>query len=120
MEEAEDALRDGDLDGALTVRPKRWRRCATGCRTLARRWPRSSARTATARAASATWLRRPERHRPLGRRPGETARIGSDENMVQNDPTARAGTAGRNPPPLGRLTRPLEELDYLKRLLQMF
>ncbi|MFZ1347122.1 MAG: DUF4175 family protein, partial [Tabrizicola sp.] len=58
---------------------------------------------------------------PLGRRPGESARIGSDQNMVQNDPDQRAqellDEIRRRS---GELTRPLEELDYLKRLLQMF
>ena len=57
----------------------------------------------------------------LGRRQGDTARIGSDENMVQNDPDTRArellDEIRRRS---GELTRPLEELDYLKRLLQMF
>ena len=58
---------------------------------------------------------------PLGREPGETARIGSDENMVQNDPNQRAqellDEIRRRS---GDLARPSEELDYLKRLLQLF
>jgi hypothetical protein len=58
---------------------------------------------------------------PLGREPGDTARIGSDENMVQNDPNQRAqellDEIRRRS---GELVRPSEELDYLKRLLQLF
>jgi hypothetical protein len=58
---------------------------------------------------------------PLGREPGDTARIGSDQNMVQNDPNARAqellDEIRRRS---GDLSRSGEELDYLKRLLQLF
>ena len=57
----------------------------------------------------------------LGRKEGETARIGSDENMVQNDPNQRAqDLLDEIRRRSGDLARPSEEQDYLKRLLQLF
>ena len=63
----------------------------------------------------------PDGRDPLGREQGDAARIGSDRNMVQNDPDKRAqelmDEIRRRS---GEAERPAEELDYLKRLLDLF
>jgi len=122
MEEAEDALRDGDLGGALDRQAEAMEAMRDGMQDFAEaladeQRENREANAGDQEAGSAD----PNGRDPLGRRPGDTARIGSDDNMVQNDPNQRAqellDEIRRRS---GELIRPSEELDYLKRLLQLF
>ncbi len=122
MEEAEDALRDGDLDGALDRQAEAMEALRDGMQNLGEALAEEQRQNRDGQGGERDFgSADPNGTDPLGRRPGETARIGSDENMVQNDPNERAqellDEIRRRS---GELTRPLEELDYLKRLLQMF
>jgi uncharacterized protein (TIGR02302 family) len=122
MEEAEDALRDGDLDGALDRQAEAMEALRDGMRDFGEALAEEQRQNREAQGGDRDFgSADPNGTDPLGRRPGETARIGSDENMVQNDPDVRAqellDEIRRRS---GELARPLEELDYLKRLLQMF
>jgi uncharacterized protein (TIGR02302 family) len=122
MEEAEDALRDGDLDGALDRQAEAMEALRDGMRDFGEALAEEQRQNRDGQGGERDFgSADPQGTDPLGRRPGETARIGSDENMVQNDPDLRAqellDEIRRRS---GELTRPLEELDYLKRLLQMF
>lgn len=122
MEEAEDALRDGDLDGALDRQAEAMEALRDGMRDFGEALAEEQRQNRDGQGGERDFgSADPQGTDPLGRRPGETARIGSDENMVQNDPDVRAqellDEIRRRS---GELTRPLEELDYLKRLLQMF
>ena len=122
MEEAEDALRDGDLDGALDRQAEAMEALRDGMQNLGEALAEEQRQNRDGQGGERDFgSADPNGTDPLGRRPGETARIGSDENMVQNDPNERAqellDEIRRRS---GDLTRPLEELDYLKRLLQMF
>ncbi len=122
MEEAEEALRDGDLDGALDRQADAMEAMRDGLQNfgeaLAEEQRENRGATGENREFGSA---DPNGTDPLGREPGDSARIGSDRNMVQNDPNARAqellDEIRRRS---GDLTRPGEELDYLKRLLQLF
>ena len=122
MEEAEDALREGDLGGALDRQAEAMEALRDGMQQFGRALAEEQRQNRDAQGGDRDFgSADPQGTDPLGRRPGETARIGSDENMVQNDPDLRAqellDEIRRRS---GDLARPLEELDYLKRLLQMF
>jgi uncharacterized protein (TIGR02302 family) len=122
MEEAEDALRDGDLSGALDRQADAMEALRDGMQNFGEAMAEEQRQNRDGQGGERDFgSADPNGTDPLGRRPGDTARIGSDENMVQNDPDTRAqellDEIRRRS---GELTRPLEELDYLKRLLQMF
>jgi uncharacterized protein (TIGR02302 family) len=122
MEEAEDALRDGDLDGALDRQAEALEALRDGMQNFGEAMADEQRENRDAQGGNQEFgSADPNGTDPLGRRPGETARIGSDENMVQNTPDVRAqellDEIRRRS---GELARPLEELDYLKRLLQLF
>lgn len=122
MEQAEQALRDGDLDGALDRQAEAMEALRNGMRDFGEALAQEQRENRDSQGGNRDiGSADPQGSDPLGRRPGETARIGSDENMVQNTPDQRAqellDEIRRRS---GDLARPLEELDYLKRLLQMF
>ncbi|MFO1201299.1 MAG: TIGR02302 family protein [Tabrizicola sp.] len=122
MEEAENALRDGDLSGALDRQAEAMEALRDGMQNFGEALAEEQRQNRDGQGGDQEFgSADPNGTDPLGRKPGETARIGSDENMVQNDPDQRAqellDEIRRRS---GELTRPLEELDYLKRLLQMF
>ena len=122
MEQAEDALRDGDLDGALDRQAEAMEALRDGMQDFAEALAEENRDKRDGQGGEREFgSADPNGTDPLGRKQGETARIGTDENMVQNDPNQRAqellDEIRRRS---GELTRPLEELDYLKRLLQMF
>lgn len=122
MEEAEDALRNGDLDGALDLQAEAMEALRDGMRDFGEALADEQRQNRDGQGGERDMgSADPQGTDPLGRRPGEAARIGSDENMVQNNPDVRAqDLLDEIRRRSGELTRPLEELDYLKRLLQMF
>ncbi|WP_374647132.1 TIGR02302 family protein [Tabrizicola sp.] len=122
MDEAEEALRQGDLDGALDRQAEAMEAMRDGLRNFGEALADEQRQNREGQGnerdlGSAD----PSGRDPLGREPGDTARIGSDRNMVQTDPNKRAqellDELRRRS---GELTRPSEELDYFKRLLQLF
>ncbi|WP_136646348.1 TIGR02302 family protein [Tabrizicola sp. YIM 78059] len=122
MEQAEEALRSGDLDGALDRQAEAMEAMRDGLQNFGEALAQEQRENRDAQGGDQRFgSADPAGRDPLGRRPGETARIGSDENMVQNDPNRRAqellDEIRRRS---GELMRPTEELDYLKRLLQLF
>ena len=122
MEEAEDALRRGDLDGALDRQAEAMEAMRDGLQDFGEALAQEQREERDGQGGNQEFgSADPNGRDPLGREAGETARIGSDENMVQNDPNQRAqellDEIRRRS---GDLARPSEELDYLKRLLQLF
>lgn len=122
MKEAEDALNNGDLDGALDRQAEAMEALRDGMQRFGEAMAEQGRENRDGQGGDhELGSADPKGTDPLGRKQGETARIGSDENMVQNDPNLRAqellDEIRRRS---GELARPLEELDYLKRLLQMF
>lgn len=122
MDQAEEALRRGDLDGALDRQAEAMEALRDGMQDFGEALAQEQRENRDQQGGDQRFgSADPAGRDPLGRRPGETARIGSDENMVQNDPNRRAqellDEIRRRS---GELMRPSEELDYLKRLLQLF
>jgi hypothetical protein len=122
MDEAEEALRQGDLDGALDRQAEAMEAMRDGMRNFGEAMAEEQREQRGADGENQEFgSADPNGRDPLGREQGETARIGSDSNMVQNDPNQRAqellDELRRRS---GELTRPSEELDYFKRLLQLF
>ncbi len=121
MEEAEEALRRGDLDGALDRQAEAMEAMRDGLQDFGEALAQEQREQRDGQEGQEFGSADPNGRDPLGREPGDTARIGSDENMVQNDPNARAqellDEIRRRS---GDLSRSGEELDYLKRLLQLF
>jgi uncharacterized protein (TIGR02302 family) len=121
MRQAERALDEGDLDGALDHQADAMEAMREGMQefgeALAEENRDGQENGGTQEAGRAD----PEGRDPLGREPGDAARIGSDRNMVQNDPDKRAqDLLDEIRRRSGEAGRPAEELDYLKRLLDMF
>ncbi|NPD14248.1 DUF4175 domain-containing protein [Xinfangfangia sp. D13-10-4-6] len=124
MREAEEALRQGDLAGALDKQAEAMERMRQGMRDLGEaladieREPGAEGGNQDPREARRV---DPNAVDPLGREPGSSARIGSDRNMVQNTPDQRAqellDEIRRRS---GEAARPDAELDYLRRLLELF
>jgi uncharacterized protein (TIGR02302 family) len=122
MEDAERALRQGDLDGALDRQAEAMEAMRDGLRDFGEALAQEQRQNREGNGGDRdVGSADPNGRDPLGRQPGDSARIGSDQNMVQNDPNARAqellDEIRRRS---GDLTRPGEELDYLKRLLDLF
>jgi uncharacterized protein (TIGR02302 family) len=121
MRQAERALDEGDLDGALDRQADAMEAMREGLEdfgdALAQEQRDGQEQGGTQEAGRVD----PDGRDPLGREPGDAARIGSDRNMVQNDPDQRAqellDEIRRRS---GEAMRPAEELDYLRRLLDLF
>ena len=123
MEEAERALRDGDLGGALDRQADAMESLREGMRDLGEALAQDMQREGQAQEGEAFGQNDPNSGRdPLGREPGESARIGSDRNMLQGDDVYRRAQdlldeiRRRS----GDQLRSTTERDYLKRLLDLF
>ena len=122
MKEAERALEEGDLDGALDHQADAMEAMRDGMKDFGEALAEEHRRDGQEPGGSERADRAdPTGRDPLGREQGDSARIGSDRNMVQNDPDKRAqelmDEIRRRS---GEAERPAEELDYLKRLLDLF
>jgi uncharacterized protein (TIGR02302 family) len=122
MRQAERSLEDGDLDGALDHQADALEAMREGMKDFGEALAEEQRQEGEQNGGTQEAGRAdPNGKDPLGREPGDSARIGSDQNMVQNDPDKRAQDLleelrRRS----GEAQRPTEELDYLKRLLDLF
>jgi uncharacterized protein (TIGR02302 family) len=123
MEEAERALRDGDLGGALDRQAEAMEALREGMRDLGEALAQDQMREGQAHEGEAFGQNDPSSNRdPLGRETGDSARIGSDRNMLQGKDVYRRAQdlldeiRRRS----GDQQRPEQERDYLKRLLDLF
>lgn len=121
MDEAEEALRQGDLSGALDRQAEAMESMREGLRRLGNAMAQNDPvengeGEPQGRADPGSALD------PLGRERDDGARIGSDRNMVQGDDIYRRAQdlldeiRRRS----GEQARPEQERDYLKRLLDLF
>ena len=123
MGEAEQALRDGDLGGALDRQAEAMEALRQGMRDLGEALAQDQQRNGEAQHGEAFGRDDPNSRRdPLGREPGNSARIGSDRNLLQGEDVYRKAQnlldeiRRRS----GDQQRPTQERDYLKRLLDLF
>jgi len=123
MEGAEQALRDGDLNGALDRQAEAMEAMRDGIRQFGEAMAQEQRQPGADQQGRADGSADPNSQvDPLGREPGQSARIGSDRNMLQGEDIysraqdlleeirRRSGEQGR----------PEGERDYLKRLLDLF
>lgn len=125
MDEAERALREGDLSGALDRQAEAMEALREGMRNLGEAMAQEERRQGNGggEGDQRTGQADPQGQRdPLGRDPGNSARIGSDQNMLQDRDIYRRAQdlldeiRRRS----GEQQRPDTERDYLRRLLDMF
>jgi len=119
MREAEEALKRGDLSGALDRQAEAIEAMRQGMKDF------GEAATRERREAGMEGERGdtpdPNGADPLGRETGQAARIGSDRNMAEGDPDRRAqDLLDEIRRRAGEATRPEDERDYLRRLLDLF
>jgi hypothetical protein len=123
MREAEEALRDGDLPGALDRQAEAMEAMREGMRNLGEALAEEQQQEGGAQEGEAFGRADPNSNRdPLGREPGNGARIGSDRNMLQDDDVYRRAEdlLDEIRRRQGEQTRPEAERDYLERLLDQF
>ncbi|WP_460275094.1 DUF4175 domain-containing protein [Celeribacter sp. ULVN23_4] len=123
MREAEDALRDGDLNGALGRQAEAMEALREGMRRLgeqqAQNQQNQEGQQGEAGAQSGTDMAQRD---PLGRAPGDAGRFGSDEEFYEGDDVYRRAEElldeirRRS----GDQERQAEERDYLNRLLDQY
>ena len=123
MEEAERALRDGDLPGALDRQAEAMEALREGMRDLGEAMAEEQREPGAAQEGEAFGRADPNGQLdPLGREPGQAARIGSDRNLLQGDDVYRRAQdlLDEIRKRSGEQTRPEGERDYLRRLLDLF
>ncbi len=123
MDEAEDALRDGDLPQALDRQAEAMEAMRDGMQNFGDALAQQQGQPGDAPQGEEFGQADPNGQRdPLGREPGNSARIGSDRNMLQGQDVYRRAQdlldeiRRRS----GEQLRPQGERDYLRRLLDMF
>ncbi|WP_434617109.1 TIGR02302 family protein [Tabrizicola sp. M-4] len=125
MEEAEDALREGDLPGALDRQAEAMEALREGMQEFGEAMAENQQQQGDPNAQQGQEFGQADpngQRDPLGREPGNSARIGSDRNMLQGEDVYRRAQdlldeiRRRS----GEQARPEGERDYLRRLLDMF
>lgn len=122
MDEAEEALREGDLPGALDRQAEAMEALRDGMQQFGEAMAEQQQQGEAERGQDFGQADPNGQRDPLGREPGNSARIGSDSNMLQGEDVYRRAQdlldeiRRRS----GEQDRPQGERDYLRRLLDMF
>ncbi len=123
MDEAERELREGDLSGALDRQADAMEALRDGLRDLGEALAQDQQQQGNPGEGDIAGREDPNSPRdPLGRELGDSARIGSDRNMLQGEDIYRRAQdlldeiRRRS----GEQVRPESERDYLRRLLDLF
>lgn len=123
MRDAEEALRNGDLPGALDRQADAMEALREGMRNLGEALAQDQRdQNGTAQGEEFGRADPKGQRDPLGREPGESARIGSDSNMLQGKDVYRRAQdlLDEIRRRTGDQQRPETERDYLRRLLEQF
>jgi uncharacterized protein (TIGR02302 family) len=120
MQDAEEALREGDTSGALDRQAQALEALRNGIGDLNDALADEQQANNGQSGEQAT--EDPNGRDPLGRRTGNALRNGSDENLLQGEDVYRRADEllGEIRKRAGDLTRPENERNYLKRLLDLF
>lgn len=122
MEEAERALRNGDMAGALDSQAEAMEALREGMRNFGDAMAQQQQDGEGTQGDRRAGVDPNSQRDPLGREPGDSARIGSDRNMLQGPDVYRRAQdlldeiRRRS----GEMSRPEDERDYLRRLLDLF
>ncbi len=123
MRDAEEALKNGDLSGALDRQADAMEAMREGMRNLGEALAEEQRQPGDPQNGEDFGRADPNSQRdPLGRELGESARIGSDGNMLQGKDIYRRAQDILNEirRRTGDRERPESERDYLRRLLDQF
>ena len=124
MDNAEDALREGDLAEAIDQQAEAMNALRGGMRALneALAENRSSEPGQGNERGEAAGRAEPTRRDPLGRELGNTGQFGTDQNLLTDQDILRRADEllGEIRRRSGEQTRPQQERDYLRRLLDQF
>ena len=122
MDEAEKALREGDLPGALDRQAEAMDAMREGMRNFGEAMAENQRDAQPGQNQRADGVPDPQGLDPLGREPGNAMRIGSDENLMQGEDIYRRAQELldeiRNR--AGDRSRTEAERGYLERLLELF
>lgn len=120
MQDAEDALREGDTSGALDRQAQALEALRNGIGDL--NDALAEEQQAESGQSGDQTTEDPNGRDPLGRRTGNALRNGSDENLLQGEDVYRRADELLDEirKRAGDLTRPENERSYLKRLLDLF
>ncbi|GGG80182.1 ATPase [Salipiger pallidus] len=122
MDGAEEALRDGDLPGAIDRQSQAMEALREGMRSLGEAMAQQGQQQGEGQQGQMEGGDPGQQRDPLGRNAGANGQLGSDESMVQDEDVYRRARElldeirRRS----GDGERPQEELDYLERLLERF
>ncbi len=122
MDGAEEALRQGDMAEALNRQAEAIENLREGMRSLGEALAQNQPDQPGNQGEALGEANRETSRDPLGRTTGQSGRIGTDENLLQGTDVYRRARdlldeiRRRS----GEQTRPSQELDYLKRLLERF
>lgn len=124
MDGAEQALRDGDIAGAIDNQATAMDALREGLRNLGQALAQTEAQNPAdgSQNGDATARVEPTRRDPLGREIGNTGQTGSDQNMLQGQDIYRRAEEllSEIRRRAAEQQRPEGELDYLRRLLDRF
>lgn len=122
MREAEEALRQDDLPGALDRQAEAMEAMREGLRNLGQALAEEQRQQQDGQGEAFGRADPNAARDPLGREPGDGRRIGSDQNLLQGQDVYRRAEEllGEIRRRQGELVRPESERDYLRRLLDMF
>ncbi|ARC89266.1 TIGR02302 family protein [Rhodovulum sp. MB263] len=122
MDKAERSLRDDDLAGALNDQAEAMEALREGMRNLGEALAQNRQRDGTDGQGMGRADAGGERRDPLGRAPGSTGQLGTEDSLLQGEDVYRRARdlldeiRRRS----GEQNRPDLELDYLRRLLERF
>ena len=123
MKDAEQALRDGDLGGALDKQAQALDALRNGIRNFGQAQANAQQQQQGNQQGQATTNSAPEGQRdPLGRDSGNSARFGTDKSLMQGPDVYRRAQdlLDEIRKRAGQQSRPEGERSYLKRLLDLF
>ena len=122
MEDAEEALREEDFAGALDSQSQAMEALREGMRELAEQMAEQQQQQGGQQGQQLGHNDPSGSRDPLGREAGENGRIGTDEQLLQGEDVYRRARELLDEirKRSGDQSRPTEELDYLKRLLERF
>lgn len=122
MDDAEKALREGDLSGALDSQAQAMEAMRQGMQDFNRALADSSQPGGQGNTATASKDDPGNQRDPLGRSLGTEGRMGTDSNMLQGPDVYRRAQdlLDEIRKRAGEQNRPADERNYLKRLLDLF
>ena len=122
MDDAEDALREEDFAGALDSQSEAMDALREGMQDLAEQLAQQQGQQQGQQGQAQNGNQQGNRRDPLGREAGADGQLGTEDNLLQDEDVYRRAREILDElrKKSGDQSRPTEELDYFKRLLDRF